>query len=182
MHCNGLAQCALCDVIMGTMASQITSLTIVYPIVHSGADQRKHQSSASLAFVRGIHRWPVNSPHKRPVTRKMFPFDDVIIMCGNWQMPLLGYMSPRKSKCTQLKHNGITAWLFRQNYVWISFQSCRMDTVTDKWYIHLDHYNHDVTEYTWLYINVYECRYFLSVVTAWYMDTWHDGQVICETT
>ena len=44
-----------------------------------GADQRKHQRSASLAFVRGIHRWPVNSPHKGPVTRKMFPFDDVIM-------------------------------------------------------------------------------------------------------
>ena len=43
----------------------------------------KHQSSASLAFVRGIHRWPVNSPHKGPVTRKMFPFDDVIMFyCG----------------------------------------------------------------------------------------------------
>ena len=58
------------DVIMDTMASQITSLTIVYSSVDSGADQRKHQSSASLAFVRGIHRWPVNSPHKGPVTRK----------------------------------------------------------------------------------------------------------------
>ena len=65
------------DVVMGTVASQITSLTIVYSTVYSGADQRKHQSSASLAFVRGIHRWPVNSPHKGPVTRKMFPFDDV---------------------------------------------------------------------------------------------------------
>ena len=42
---------------------------------HSGADQRKHQCSVSLAFVWGIHRWPVNSPHKGPVTRKMFqPF------------------------------------------------------------------------------------------------------------
>ena len=61
------------------MASQITSLTIVYSTVHSGADQRKHQSSASLAFVRWIHRWSVNSPHKWPVTRKMFPFDDVIM-------------------------------------------------------------------------------------------------------
>ena len=61
------------------MASQITSLTIVYSTVYSGADERKHQSSASLAFVRGIHRWPVNSPHKGPVTRKMFPFDDVIM-------------------------------------------------------------------------------------------------------
>ena len=47
------------DVIMGAMASQITNLTIVYSTVYSDADQRKHQSSASLAFVRGIHwdRW-----------------------------------------------------------------------------------------------------------------------------
>ena len=65
---------------MGAMASQITSITIVYSTVYSGADQRKHQSSASLAFVPGIHRWPVNSPHKGPVTRKMFPFDDVIMI------------------------------------------------------------------------------------------------------
>ena len=67
------------DVIMSTMASQITSLTIVYPSVYSGANLRKHQSSASLAFVRGNHRGPVNSPHKGPVTRKMFPFHDVIM-------------------------------------------------------------------------------------------------------
>ena len=72
------------DVIMSAMASQITSLTIVYSIVYSGADQRKHQSSASLAFERRIHLWPVNSPHKWPVTRKMFPFDDVIMFCGCW--------------------------------------------------------------------------------------------------
>ena len=71
------------DVIMDTNASQITSLAIVYPIVYSSADQRKHQSSASLAFVRGIHRGPVNSPHKWPVTRKMFPFDDVIMLYIN---------------------------------------------------------------------------------------------------
>ena len=64
---------------MGAMASQITSLTIVYSTVYSGADQRKHQSSASLAIVLGIHRWPGNSPHKGPVTRKMLPFDDVIM-------------------------------------------------------------------------------------------------------
>ena len=68
------------DIIMGTMASQITSLTIVYSTLYSDADQSKHQSSASLAFVRGIHRWPVNSPHKGPVTQKMFPFDDVIMI------------------------------------------------------------------------------------------------------
>ena len=68
------------DAIMGAIASQIIRLTIVYSIVYSDADQRKHQSSASLAFMWGIHRGPVNSPHKWPVTRKMFPFDDVI-MC-----------------------------------------------------------------------------------------------------
>ena len=65
---------------MSTVASQITNLSIVYSTVYSAADQRKYQSSASLAFVRGFHRWPVNSPHKGPVTRKMFPFDDVIMI------------------------------------------------------------------------------------------------------
>ena len=65
---------------MGAMASQIISFTIVYSTVYSDADQRKHQSSASLAFMPGIHRWPVNSPRKWPVTRKMFPFDDVIML------------------------------------------------------------------------------------------------------
>ena len=59
---------------MSSMASQITSLTIVYSTIYSRVDQRKHQSSASLAFV------PVNSPHKGPVTREMFPLDDVIMM------------------------------------------------------------------------------------------------------
>ena len=67
------------DVIMGAVASQVTSLTIVYSTFYSDADQRKHQSSVSLAFVQGIHREPVNFPHKWPVTRKMFPFDDVIM-------------------------------------------------------------------------------------------------------
>ena len=77
------------DVIMATMMSQITSLAVVYSIVYSGADQRKHQSSAALAFVRGIYRGPVNSPHKWPATRKMFPFHDVIMNSGHaytWRM------------------------------------------------------------------------------------------------
>ena len=81
------------DVIMGTIASQITSLTIVYSTVYSGADQRKHQSSASLAFVRGIHRGSVNSPHKWPVTRKMFPFDDVIMMVTCQYIPYWEHIS-----------------------------------------------------------------------------------------
>ena len=68
------------SVIMSTIAFQITSVTIVCSTVYSGADQRQHQSSASLAFVRGIHREPVNSPLKESVTRKMFPFDDVIML------------------------------------------------------------------------------------------------------
>ena len=82
-----------CDVIMSAMASQITSVSIVYTTVCSGADQRKHQSSALLAFVRGIHRWPVNSPHKGPVTRKMFPFDDVIMLSREppFQTPVMHY-------------------------------------------------------------------------------------------
>ena len=62
---------------MDSIASQITSLTIVFSAVYSGADQRKHQSSASLAFVWGFDRGLVNSPQKWPVTRKIFPFDDV---------------------------------------------------------------------------------------------------------
>ena len=69
------------DVIMGAISSQITSLMIVYSTVYSDPDQRKHQSSASLAFVWGIHRGPVNSPHKWPMTWKMLPFDDVIMCC-----------------------------------------------------------------------------------------------------
>ena len=71
--------CHYSNVIMGDMASQITSISTVCSVVCSGAHQRKHQSSVSLAFVMGIHRWPVDSPHKGPVMRKMFPFDDAII-------------------------------------------------------------------------------------------------------
>ena len=80
------------DVTMGTIASQITSLTIAYSAVNSDADQRKHQSSASLAFVRGIHRGPVNSTHKWSFTREMFPFDDVIMdwtTIAEWRPPLV---------------------------------------------------------------------------------------------
>ena len=71
---------------MSTMASQITSLTIAYSTVYSGPDQRKHQSSASQAFVWGI---PVNSPRKGPVMWKMFPFDDIIMITSpQWKKHL----------------------------------------------------------------------------------------------
>ena len=81
------------DVIMSAVASQITSISIIYSTVYSGADQRKHQSSASLAFVRRIQRWLVNSPHKGPVTRKMLPFDDVIM-----KTPYVNLLSFHKRK------------------------------------------------------------------------------------
>ena len=68
---------------MSAMSSQITSLTVVYSSVYSGADQRKHQSYASLAFVLGIHRWPVNSSHKGPVTRKIFR-----LMTSSWEVEM----------------------------------------------------------------------------------------------
>ena len=81
-----------CDVIMSAMASQIMSLTVVYSTIHSGADQRKHQSSASLAFVRGINR-------------KMFPFDDVIM----FQMPL-ACLTPALWRCNQNENSPVTSW------------------------------------------------------------------------
>ena len=85
------------DVIMGAVTFQITRLTIVYPSVYSGADQRKLQSSASLAFVRGIHRRPGNSLHKWPVMRKMFPFDDVIMYTMNtYDHQLNSYFNEKK--------------------------------------------------------------------------------------
>ena len=67
------------DVITSAIASQITGVSIACSTVYSGSGQRNNQISASLAFVWGIHRWPVDSTHKGPVTRKMFPFDDVIM-------------------------------------------------------------------------------------------------------
>ena len=71
------------DVLTSTMASHITSISTVSSAVCSGAHQSKHQNFVSLIFVRGIHRWPVISPHKGPVMRKIFPFDDVIIISYN---------------------------------------------------------------------------------------------------
>ena len=97
---------------MGAMASQITSLTIVYSTVYLGTDERKHRSFASLAFVRRISRWPVNSPHTGPVTRKMFPFDDVIMNMNDiithpeWTRELL-----RFSRCHAISFVNMTVHL-----------------------------------------------------------------------
>ena len=72
------------DLITSAMGIQVTGVSIICSAICSGADRRKHQGSASLAFVRGIHQWLVNSPHKGPVTRKLFPFDDVITNVELW--------------------------------------------------------------------------------------------------
>ena len=94
------------DVIMSTNASQITIFSIVYSAVCSSADKRILPSSASLAFVIGIHRWPMNSPHKGPVTRKMIPFDDVIM---DWD--IMGYQRARSRTRISKTSTEIIAWI-----------------------------------------------------------------------
>ena len=90
---------------MDAIASQITSLTIVYSSVYSGAGQRKHQSSASLAFAWGIQRWPANSPHKLPVTRKCFQ-----LMTSSWEWKMHSYTR------IQIPHRPCNLnWLYRPN-------------------------------------------------------------------
>ena len=97
------------DIIMRTMTFQITSVSIVCSTFCSGPDQRKHQSSASLAFVRGIQWWPVDSHHKGTVTWKLFPFDDVIIIADIAHI-LHGYFIG----------TGAIKWLLR--YQWCNFE------------------------------------------------------------
>ena len=117
------------DVIMGSMAYQITSLTIVFSAIQSGADQRKHQSYASLW---GIHRGLVNSPHKGPVTRKMFPFDDVIMwehFYWQWNECIIKcrFVRADPKKFSFNKHSQITLKLWATSKYTIS--SCMI-----KWY------------------------------------------------
>ena len=95
------------DDTMSAMTSQITCTSTVCSAVCSGSHQRKHQSSALLAFVSRIRRWPRDSPHKGPVARKMGPFDDVII-----KQPICGMesnngrrLSCRFSTCITVRHS-----------------------------------------------------------------------------
>ena len=108
------------DVIMSTMVSQTTSLTTVYSSVYSGADQRKHQSSATLAFVTGIHLWPVNSPHTGPVTWKMFPFDDVIMYIWNFKTIYYTNMS------SHLPYMSLACWsdIYKTGMAWYASHIC----------------------------------------------------------
>ena len=106
------------DIIMSAMASQITSLIIVYSTVYSGAELRKHQSAASLAFGWGIHRWPVNFLHKGPVTWNMFLFDDVIMKSWNCEIST-GYS--KKIMCISIVHRwkaGLGGWVIISDVTW----------------------------------------------------------------
>ena len=103
---------------MGSIASQITGVSIVYSTICSDADQRKNQSSVSLASVRGIHRWPANSPHKAPVTRKVFPLDDFIMKryIGGLNVNQLFILSQVICGCWYFAHN--SDWLNYCVYKW----------------------------------------------------------------
>ena len=121
------------DVIMSAMASRITGISMVCSTFCSGTYQRKQQSSASLAFVWGIHRWPANYPHKGPVTRKMFPFDNVImnsLQGGYWNIEYFEEtysLSPIDAYTRQQTRPSlfeIMAWLlFGTKYNWTQDQS-----------------------------------------------------------
>ena len=111
------------DVIMSAMASQITGVSIVYSTVCSGADKKKYQSSASLVFVRGIHRSPVNSPHKGPVTRAYFH-----LITSSWVRES-GHLKARTSACSKAPVETLTFWCCllvvgeqRSLHIWHVFQ------------------------------------------------------------
>ena len=167
------------DVRMSPTASQITSLPIVYSIVYLGGDQRKHQRSASLAFVRGIHRWPVNSPHKGPVTRKMLPFHDVIMVwvqrrCNFFLWCIsdgLGdFLAKRYLRCNVIHENficfenailmlipfGVPRCYYAMHskcmprqFVWTFHRMPNQDGITRDHCRHLD--NHCLLLWTWFY-------------------------------
>ena len=135
---------------MGTIASQITSLTIVYSTVYSDADQRKHQSSASLVFVRGIYRGQVNSPHKGPGMRKMFPFDDVIMR--GWKPPgprfsikttFPGYRNSHFDCKTAVKQQYFGIYIYfpffvelaPRNYLQLNLVLYRIDVEFSRWFL-----------------------------------------------
>ena len=118
---------------MSATVSQITSLTFAYSTVYSGANQEKHQSSASLVFVRGIHRWPVNSPYKEPVMRKMLPFDDVIRhwreVRFDWFIEL--YFLRLQGALSQYKHKSSTVTN-------IIMDLCALNFIHNNWAMALD--------------------------------------------
>ena len=111
---------------MSSMASQIAGVSIVYSTPCSGADQRKHQSSASLTFVRGIHRWPVNSQHKRPVTRKCFHLMTSSCFIWLWGIHNIVYVTEtlktiKMAARDELKQKSLGIWNFYLSFIDSSF-------------------------------------------------------------
>ena len=104
---------------MSAMVFQIIGVSIVCATVCSGADQ----SSASLAFVRGIHRWPVNSPYKGPVTRKMFTFDGGIMVLNTKAAPR--ELSHRERMLKYAEWQFAVQWICRQ----VNFSIVTMPTI-----------------------------------------------------
>ena len=119
------------DVIMGAVASQMTSLTIVYSTVYSGADQRKQKKPCVTGLRVGNSPGSVNSPHKWPVTQKMFPFDDVIMYClgqlGKYHWFWCSSSSHRRSPVVIILTVSLAA-----NFIHLSHFS-----VTEWWEIHM---------------------------------------------
>ena len=113
---------------MITVASQITSLTVVYSTVYSDAGQRKHQKLRVTVLCVGNSPGAVNSPHKGPVTRKMLPFDDVIMVCEICSI-LLSETSRRKI------HLGLYSLSRRTRDCEISYslEAARFDVVMIVW-------------------------------------------------
>ena len=107
---------------MRVMVSQIIGVSSVCSSVCSGTNQRKHQSSASLAFVRGIHRWPVVSPHKGAVTRKSFHLmtsSCYYQICWNFQASRSGFIIVQSVSHTLLAKKVVTPPLKTIKPMWI---------------------------------------------------------------
>ena len=93
------------DVIMSTVASQIIGVSIVCSTVRSVAHQTKNQSSASLVFVKGIHR---GFPHKGPVTQKMFPVNDI---------NMLFWLKWNYLTISKLHRSNVDVWEWISNFI-----------------------------------------------------------------
>ena len=108
--------------------SQITSISTACSTICSATDQRKHQRSTSLAFARGIHWWPVDSPHKGPVTWKIFSFDDIImkVLFG------IGYNFKLVDSCDLSLH--IPQWLvsvWKHQFVFNAWALIKITPISD---------------------------------------------------
>ena len=153
------------DVIMSAMACQITGISLAYWTVYSDENQRKRQSSASLALLRGIHRWPVNSQHKRPVTLKMFPLDDVITndFLYYWLFIILQGWCP---KCRKFP------FVFTSCWVDLSWSNCTSNDAGKSSTICLDN-DLSSSHYPVIIMNrQLSIMHFLSIIKFWYPQCW----------